>query len=183
MKFSKHVETCFVRANDDFDDKLTYIYCFLNKKELLDKNPQKRTLCNGLITPSWLPIVYPMTYRWLLDNFLITAWQLSADSLMTFLWLPDKYLTIVCEVCPMTSRIVLPIAYKQKLYNVLIRQPKNWKLHLKYKWSSRHCFNPLWVPTMGAVDLSARKKKHFSSHHCAMYARIRSWPFFMDAIV
>ena len=44
MKFSKHVETCFVRANDDFDDKLTYIYCFLNKKKLLDKNPQKRTL-------------------------------------------------------------------------------------------------------------------------------------------
>ena len=102
---------------------------------------------------------------------------------MTFLWLPDKYLTIVCEVCPMTSRIVLPIAYKQKLYNVLIRQSKNWKLHLKYKCSSRYCFNPLWVPTMGAVDLSARKKKHFSSHHCAMYARIRSWPFFMDAIV
>ena len=46
MKFSKHVETCFVRANDDFDDKSTYIYCFLNKKKLLDKNPQKRTLCN-----------------------------------------------------------------------------------------------------------------------------------------
>ena len=45
MKFSKHVETCFVRANDDFDDKSTYIYCFLNKKKLLDKNPQKRTLC------------------------------------------------------------------------------------------------------------------------------------------
>ena len=44
MKFSKHVETCFVRANDDFDDKLTYIYCFLNKKKLLDKNSQKRTL-------------------------------------------------------------------------------------------------------------------------------------------
>ena len=44
MKFSKHVETCFVRANDDFDDKSTYIYCFLNKKKLLDKNPQKRTL-------------------------------------------------------------------------------------------------------------------------------------------
>ena len=44
MKFSKHVETCFVRANDDFDDKLTYIYCFLNKKKLLGKNPQKRTL-------------------------------------------------------------------------------------------------------------------------------------------
>ena len=47
MKSSKHVETCFVRANDDFDDKLTYIYCFLNKKKLLDKNPQKRTLCTG----------------------------------------------------------------------------------------------------------------------------------------
>ena len=47
MKFSKHVETCFVRANDDFDDKSTYIYCFLNKKKILDKNPQKRTLCYG----------------------------------------------------------------------------------------------------------------------------------------
>ena len=45
MKFSKHVETCFVRANDDFDDKSTYIYCFLNKKKILDKNPPKRTLC------------------------------------------------------------------------------------------------------------------------------------------
>ena len=33
MKFSKHVETCFVRANDDFDDKSTYIYCFLKKKK------------------------------------------------------------------------------------------------------------------------------------------------------
>ena len=42
MKFSKHVETCFVRANDDFDDKLTYIYCFLNEKYFLDKNPPKR---------------------------------------------------------------------------------------------------------------------------------------------
>ena len=45
MKSSKHVETCFVRANDDFDDKLNYIYCFFNKKYFLDKNPQKRTLC------------------------------------------------------------------------------------------------------------------------------------------
>ena len=45
MKSSKHVETCFVRANDDFDDELTHIYCFLNEKKLLDKNPQKRTLC------------------------------------------------------------------------------------------------------------------------------------------
>ena len=52
MKSSKHVETCFVRANDDFDDKSTYIYCFLNKKKLLDKNPQKRTLCVfGKINP------------------------------------------------------------------------------------------------------------------------------------
>ena len=44
MKSSKHVKTCFVTGNDGFDDKLTYIYCFLNKKKLLDKNPQKRTL-------------------------------------------------------------------------------------------------------------------------------------------
>jgi len=49
MKFSKHVETCFVRANDDFDDKSTYIYCFLNKKKLLDKNPQKRTLWGEVV--------------------------------------------------------------------------------------------------------------------------------------
>ena len=25
------VETCLVNANDDFDDNLTYIYCFLQK--------------------------------------------------------------------------------------------------------------------------------------------------------
>ena len=41
MKSSKHVETCFVRANNDFDAKLT---AFLNEKKNLDKNPQKRTL-------------------------------------------------------------------------------------------------------------------------------------------
>ena len=40
MKFSKHVETCFVRANDDFDDKSTYIYCFLNKKKKWTKIPK-----------------------------------------------------------------------------------------------------------------------------------------------
>ena len=40
MKFSKHVETCFVRANDDFDDKSTYIYCFLNKKKYWTKIPK-----------------------------------------------------------------------------------------------------------------------------------------------
>ena len=45
MKSSKHVESSFVSANDGFDDKLTYIYCFLNKKNLLDENPQKWTLC------------------------------------------------------------------------------------------------------------------------------------------
>ena len=44
MKSSKHVKTCFVTGNDDFDDKLTYIYCFLHEKKILDKNPQKRTL-------------------------------------------------------------------------------------------------------------------------------------------
>ena len=42
MKSSKHVETCFVRANNDFDAKLPN--CFLNEKKNLDKNPQKRTL-------------------------------------------------------------------------------------------------------------------------------------------
>ena len=40
MKSSKHVETCFVRANDDFDDKLTYTYCFLNKKNYWTKMPK-----------------------------------------------------------------------------------------------------------------------------------------------
>ena len=44
MKFSKHVETCFVRANDDFDDKLTYIYCFLNKKNIEQKSPKTDTV-------------------------------------------------------------------------------------------------------------------------------------------
>ena len=58
MKFSKHVETCFVRANDDFDDKSTYIYCFLNKKKLLDKNPQKRTLCPIQITNNLVKSTY-----------------------------------------------------------------------------------------------------------------------------
>ena len=42
MKSSKHVETCFGRADNDFDDKFN---CFLNEKKNLDKNPQKRTLC------------------------------------------------------------------------------------------------------------------------------------------
>ena len=45
MKFSKHVETCFVRANDDFDDKSTYIYCFLNKKKNIgQKSPKTDTV-------------------------------------------------------------------------------------------------------------------------------------------
>ena len=45
MKFSKHVETCFVRANDDFDDKLTYIYRFLNKKKNIgQKSPKTDTV-------------------------------------------------------------------------------------------------------------------------------------------
>ena len=41
MKSSKHVETCFVRANNDFDAKLN---AFWMKKKILDKNPKKRTL-------------------------------------------------------------------------------------------------------------------------------------------
>ena len=45
MKSSKHVETCFVRANDDFDDKSTYIYCFLNKKKIIgQKSPKTDTV-------------------------------------------------------------------------------------------------------------------------------------------
>ena len=42
MKSSKHVETCFVRANNDFDAKLT---AFWMKKKIWTKIPKKRTLC------------------------------------------------------------------------------------------------------------------------------------------
>ena len=52
MKSSKHVETCFVRANNDFDDKIN---CFLNEKKNLDKNPQKRTLCPSNIPDIHMP--------------------------------------------------------------------------------------------------------------------------------
>ena len=41
MKSSKHVETCFVRANNDFDDKLT---AFWMKNIFWTKIPKKRTL-------------------------------------------------------------------------------------------------------------------------------------------
>ena len=37
MKFSKHVETCFVRANNDFDDKET---AFRMKKKIWTKIPK-----------------------------------------------------------------------------------------------------------------------------------------------
>ena len=37
MKSSKHVETCFGRANNDFDDKLT---AFLMKNNFWTKNPK-----------------------------------------------------------------------------------------------------------------------------------------------
>ena len=37
MKSSKHVETSFVSANDDFDDKLTYIYCIYHANNFLEK--------------------------------------------------------------------------------------------------------------------------------------------------
>ena len=37
MKSSKHVETCFVRANNDFDDKLT---AFWMKNNFWTKIPQ-----------------------------------------------------------------------------------------------------------------------------------------------
>ena len=40
IKSSKHVETCFVSANDDFGDKLTYIYCFLHENNFWTKIPQ-----------------------------------------------------------------------------------------------------------------------------------------------
>ena len=40
MKSSKHVKTCFVSANDDFGDKLTYIYCFLHENKFWTKIPQ-----------------------------------------------------------------------------------------------------------------------------------------------
>ena len=42
MKSSKHVETCFVRANNDFDAKLTAFWM----KKTLDKNHKKQTLCS-----------------------------------------------------------------------------------------------------------------------------------------
>ena len=40
MKSSKHVKTCFVTGNDDFDDKLIYIYCFLYENNFWTKIPQ-----------------------------------------------------------------------------------------------------------------------------------------------
>ena len=39
MKSSKHVETCFVRANNDFDDKLT---AFSMKNNFWTKIPKNR---------------------------------------------------------------------------------------------------------------------------------------------
>ena len=44
VKSSKQVQTCLVSVNDDFDDKSTYIYCFLHEKYFLDKNFYKWTL-------------------------------------------------------------------------------------------------------------------------------------------
>ena len=41
MKSSKHVETCFVRSNNDFDDKLT---AFWRKKNFGQKSPQTDTV-------------------------------------------------------------------------------------------------------------------------------------------
>ena len=48
MKSSKHVETCFVRANNDFDDKLT---AFLMKNIFWTKI-QKNGHCDLKITRS-----------------------------------------------------------------------------------------------------------------------------------
>ena len=41
MKSSKHVETCFVRANNDFDDKLT---AFSMEKNFGQKSPKTDTV-------------------------------------------------------------------------------------------------------------------------------------------
>ena len=38
MKSSKHVETCFVRANNDFDDKLTAFWMKNNFSTKIPKN-------------------------------------------------------------------------------------------------------------------------------------------------
>ena len=38
MKSSKHVETCFVRANNDFDDKLTAFWMKNNFWTKITKN-------------------------------------------------------------------------------------------------------------------------------------------------
>ena len=56
MKSSKHVETCFVRANNDFDDKLTAFS--MKKKDFGQKSPktdtvvhlQNETLLNNEVT-------------------------------------------------------------------------------------------------------------------------------------
>ena len=41
--------------NDDFDDKLAYIYCFSHEKHFLDKNSEKQTLCNRVgVTLLWI---------------------------------------------------------------------------------------------------------------------------------
>ena len=42
MKSSKHVETCFVRANNDFDDKLTAFS--MKKKNFGQKSPKTETV-------------------------------------------------------------------------------------------------------------------------------------------
>ena len=37
VKSSKHVQICLVSANDDFDNRSTYIYCFLHEKKIWTK--------------------------------------------------------------------------------------------------------------------------------------------------
>ena len=55
MKSSKHVETCFVRANNDFDDKLT---AFWMKKKIGQKSPKTDTVIGGLKYFIWLPTFF-----------------------------------------------------------------------------------------------------------------------------
>ena len=48
MKSSKHVKTCFVTGIDDFDDKLTYIYCFLHEKNYFGQKSPKTDTVKGV---------------------------------------------------------------------------------------------------------------------------------------
>ena len=58
MKSSKHVETCFVRAYNDFYDKLTAFWM----KKKMDKNPKKRTLWCAASTKRFLVCQAPTCF-------------------------------------------------------------------------------------------------------------------------